>query len=258
MPTHNSTATMGYAFSDAEVSLLSKRLADFGMEEKIRANITFDSASGYAGAVIKVERSPNAELTPMVQLQSAPSDKGRVLFCALSFGDNQLLGPEKAYATLDEATRYAIQFVRTVFIVDKRNLEQTTKKNEYSKNAIDSKVLQAWEIQYVQSYATRIGDAAHEAGWANFTENVIADSLFISLGYLYKGQPVRLGSVVVTLDESGETLCSVRGVDATSSMPGPQYYASVSEALTTAWKYFEFMAITTSQHNKRPWWKRIF
>lgn len=253
MPANDALAASGYAFSNAELDLLRKRIADFGAEERIGVDITFGVTSGYANAIIKVERVPNAALTPIVQLQSTPSDHGGTLFCPLSFGDNQFLGPEKAYATLDDATRHAVQFVRTVFAVDKTNLRQAT-----AKNAIDSKVLQAWEIQYVQSYATKIGDAAHEAGWANFTENVIADSLFISLGYLYKGQPVPLGSVVVTLNESVETLCSVRGVDGTSSMPGPQYYASISEALTTAWPYFEFMAIKTSQHNKRPWWKRIF
>ena len=125
-------------------------------------------------------------------------------------------------------------------------------------NVIASNILKDWEVQLVQSYATRIGDAAHEAGWAHFTESGMAGLISISLGYTHRGNPVPLGSVVVSMEEQGQCACSVRGFDGTTALPGPEYYSSISEALTNAWSYFEFMAIKTSQHKNRPWWSRIF
>lgn len=128
----------------------------------------------------------------------------------------------------------------------------------HQNNVIASNILKSWEVQLVQSYATRIGDAAKEAGWAHFTESGMAGLISISLGYMHRGNPVPLGSIVVSMEEQGQCTCSVRGFDGTSALPGPEYYSSISEALTNAWSYFEFMAIKTSEHENRPWWKRIF
>jgi hypothetical protein len=250
----DSSASTGYQFSEHQVQFLKEACHTLGNTKGIGVSIGFGSAEGYAAALIYVELTLGAEHSPVVLIQSAPSDDGKVWFGALAHGGTTPLGHQAGYDTLEEATSYGTMFVASVLEAHKKKHA----KEAFSDNAVDSKVLQPWEIQFVQNYAEKIGHVAREAGWADFKADLDKNALSIALGYVRNGKPVPLGSVVITLNSEGKTLCSTRGFDGVSALPGPQYYASVSEALTNAWRYFEFMAKKTSSHLNKPWWKKLF
>lgn len=252
------TASNGYSFSETELKLLTDSFTALGHATGTEVALKLGHGAGFAGVTIEVTRPKGSQLTPIVHIQSVALDDGNLMYCPTSCGDSGSIGPQLAYSTLADAVKYAAIFARAVIDVDRRNDDSASADNEQLHLKTQGKVLTGADTVLLDFLAKEVGKLANAPGWMHIDDGFMPNAACASVGYSHKGEPVALGSFVITRTEPGETYCSIRGIDKRDKLPGPDYYPSLSEAVKASIPYFSYMAKRTSDHLNRPWWKRLF
>lgn len=247
----------GYSFSESELKLLTSTFTELGHAKGVETALQMGHGGGFAGVIVEVVRPGSSGFTPVAQIQSAPFNSS-VVFSSTSCGDNGQLGPQLAYSTLADAMKYAEIFVGAVVDVDRKNdIDQAVNTDAPGKQR-KQEVLTFVETVLLDTVSKQIGVIAKAPGWLEIKDGFMPNAASASVGYSHNGQPVPLGSFVITRESDGKTFCSIRGIDKSSKFPGPDYHPSLKDAVTFSIPYFVEMANKTSRHLNGPWWKRLF
>lgn len=243
-----------FSFTGEHHQVLTRVPLAVSRSHQVELVLQYGNSEGFDAVRVSVNDDPSGVSVHLLSIHSLPVD-GQIRFAAISY-DKKPIGPEPSYASFQEAVAHAHVFALSFIEIAKAQRAGSFQKAKDPTLPEQPSRHTPPEALIFQEFGSAIGVWANRPGFARSLDSP-SGLLVMGLGYLDRGRPIVLGSVVVTDNGDGTYGCSVRGFEG-AKLPGPQFYDDIGEALAAARPYFEFMAKKTVTFLNRPWWKRVF
>lgn len=234
---------MSYQFTEAQRRFVFDTIERLRHSAKVNADALFACVEGFDAYQVVLRDIAHLKESGVVAVQSFQAISGEVEFSVRSFDDQQI-GPTASYQSFSEAVVFADVFVRSVADALRKSETQERSTSSMSPPHFPS----SQDTQLIYSFNEALGRIA-EVPCSTDLKPLGANSVAAGFSLLTKGVPIILGSIVLSQEQTGGIMGSVRGYDGARIME-PTHFKGTAEFFEEALPYFSGAARALGKFNK--------
>lgn len=233
-----------YRFTDGQKKFVLDTIQRLGLSTGAQVEAAFGVVNGFSAYEVILRNHGHVRESGIVLVQSLQVESGGIEFAIRGF-DGEKVGSQDSYPVFQEAVVFADVFVRSVI----EKIGATPQEAAPPSNPTLNEVLSASEVRLVYAFSEALGRIAEVPC---STEMKVFAPGAVTIGFLLvlKEAPILIGSMVISLTESGGIVASVRDLK-NSPVISESFFPGVAEALVAARPYFASVAQTMKKFKER-------
>jgi hypothetical protein len=233
-----------YRFTDSQKKFILDTSQRLRLSTGVRVEVAFGVVNGFSAYEVILHNHGPVRKSSIALVQSLQVDSGGIEFAVRGF-DGKKVGSQDSYPAFQEAVVFADVFVRSVI----EKLGASPQEASPPSNQTLNEVLSASEVRLVYAFSEALGRIA-EVPCSTEMKVFAPGAVTIGFFLVLKEAPILIGSMVISLAESGGIVASVRDLK-NSPVINESFFPSIAEAMIAARPYFASIAQTMKKFKGR-------